>query len=527
MFRKGRMKLALFVALAASVSISVGGKAASESPEEYAVTVDYRDDYTHASTIPRTYYVVKGDTLASVDVPIAKGYGFQKWTLDAEGRQDVEFPLIPAQDMTLYAQWGVKVLDVVFDFAEANAEPMTIQVEYGKTVMTPSEEQIPSYPGFVFREWRLENGKTARLDIPIKSNVTYYASWIPEDTKNWTIRFDANYPDAEEIESMTVVAGEEFDVDEIPEPERQGYLFAGWADIDDATTDDVIDLEDFDVTSDVTLYAVWERQEYTITFRRNLPQADPIEDRITRFKVNAEEDVTAPEDPIREGYTFAGWHEVAKGGKPVEFPVKVTASRTYYAHWKALEVTPEEGIFEAEYTYFEPTETFPGYSGAVTGAGAIVADIANDYDSHNGYHVSYMFKKNATITFVIRSDKAEEEAKLYAKLGAEMSLGVTLTPEGDCGYRFVVNGEDVDYGSITLPDTPVDPQAAMPKSAMIEYLVGTVSLKEGENIIQLITNNENAPGGTMTATAPTVDYIRLETGKATLSWSPEIDNLIK
>ena len=185
---------------------------------------------------------------------------------------------------------------------------------------------------------------------------------------------------------------------------------------------------------------------------------------------------------------------------------------------------PENNIFEAEYTHFNSTEYFPGYSGGVTGTGAIVPDLGSTYDSHNGYHVSYMFKKGATITFVINSDRDISGVKLYAKLGAEMTLGVTLTPEGQYGYRFVVNGTDVDYGSITLPDTPVDPSAAMPKTKLQEYFIGTVSLKKGENIIQLITNNDTAPGGTMTATAPTVDYIRLEADGATLTWSPELDN---
>lgn len=521
--------LALAVASIFAISIPLSAcDSREEAPsDEYAVTLDYNDAYTKAHTIPRTYYVERGETLETVETPMADGYGFVKWSSDIEGSQEVTFPLTPTQDMTLYAQWGAQKLYVTFDFTEANIDPIVVEVEYGNLVSAPSEELIPIFEGHIFREWRLANGKRVDFESPIRANVTYYASWLAEDTKIWTVGFEANYPGAEPLESVSVVAGEEFDEDSLPKVTRPGYLFKGWAYKADASAEDVIDMADFQVSSDITLYAVWEVQTFTITFRKNLPQADPIEDRITRFTVRGDEEVYPPEEPSREGFTFVGWYEVAKGGERAEFPTKVTASRTYYAHWKAFEVSPENNIFEAEYTYFNPTESFPGYSGSVTGASAIVADIANEYDSHNGYHVSYLFKRGATLTFVINSDKAVDDVKFYAKFGAEMTLGVTLTPNGERGYRIVVNGQDIDYGSITLPDIPVDPNAAMPKTKLVEYFIGTVSLKEGENVIQLITNNDTSPGGTMTATAPTVDYIRLETNGATLKWSPELDNLIK
>lgn len=497
----------------------------AEPSDEYGITVNYNDEFTHASTMPRTYYVEQGKSLDSVEVPVTAGYGFEKWTSDKEGNNVVTFPLTPTQDMTIYAQWGAQMLNVTFDFAEANTESLVVEVEYGKTVVAPSQEQIPEYAGHIFREWRLENGKTVNFNTPVRANVTYYAAWLASDISIWTVNFDANYENADAIDPISVVDGEDFDVDNVPKLTRPGHKFKGWAYSADAAAKDVIDMSAFKVTSNVTLYAVWEVETYTITFRRNLPKAEPAEDRIARFTVRGDEEVIAPASPTREGFTFAGWYDTAKGGELVEFPTTVTASRTYYAHWKAHEVSPENNIFEAELTYFNPTEYFPGYSGGVTGSSAAVNDVANQYDSHNGYHVSYLFKRGAKLTFIINSDKAVDGVKLYAKLGAEMSLGITLTKEGAYGYRFVVNGTDVDYSPITLPNTPVDPNAKPQKTKLVEYLIGTVSLIEGENIIELITNNDTPPGGTMTSTAPTVDYIRLETSGVTLKWSPELDNL--
>lgn len=524
-----KKRIAAFTALLMATAVAVQFAAAcapntQQASDEYAVTTDYNNEVTGAASLPRTYYVKHGEALSSVDEPQVQGYDFEGWTYSADGGGEVSFPLTPSRDMAIYAQWSVQMLNVTFDFTEADANPVVTEVEYGSTVTPLSEEQIPEYPGYKFREWRLENGNPVNFASPIRSNVTYYAAWLSDDTAIWNVNFDANYPGAEAIPSQTVVAGEEFDVDGLPIVSRPGYEFIGWAYSADATSDDVIDMTEFSVTSDVTMYAVWEIETYTITFRKNIPGTSVVNDLISRFTVRSDEQVTAPDDPEREGFIFVGWFDAAKGGQKVEFPAAVTSSSTYYAHWKAPETTPENNIFEAEYTYFNPTEYFPGYSGGVTGTGAIVSDLGGTYDSHNDYHVSYMFKRGATITFVINSDRDINGAKLYAKLGAEMTLGVTLTPEGQYGYRFVVNGVDVDYGSITLPDTPVDPNAAMPKTRLQEYFIGTVSLKKGENIIQLITNNDTAPGGTMTATAPTVDYVRLEADGATLTWSPELDN---
>ncbi len=59
-----------------------------------------------------------------------------------------------------------------------------------------------------------------------------------------------------------------------------------------------------------------------------------------------------------------------------------------------------------------------------------------------------------------------------------------------------------------------------------EYLIGSVSLKEGNNVILLKVNNNNSIGGVTEAWAPMIDYIRFDTS-ATLSWIPEYDNLYR
>ena len=208
-----KKRIAAFTALLMATAVAVQFAAAcapntQQASDEYAVTTDYNNEVTGAASLPRTYYVKHGEALSSVDEPQVQGYDFEGWTYSADGGGEVSFPLTPSRDMAIYAQWSVQMLNVTFDFTEADANPVVAEVEYGSTVTPLSEEQIPEYPGYKFREWRLENGNPVNFASPIRSNVTYYAAWLSDDTAIWSVNFDANYPGAEAIPSQTVVAGE-------------------------------------------------------------------------------------------------------------------------------------------------------------------------------------------------------------------------------------------------------------------------------------------------------------------------------
>lgn len=72
-------------------------------------------------------------------------------------------------------------------------------------------------------------------------------------------------------------------------PAREGYTFTGW---DKAFTN---------VQSNLTINAVYEQIEYTVTFR------DWNGAVLKTEKVKWGQDATAPANPTREGYTFTGW----------------------------------------------------------------------------------------------------------------------------------------------------------------------------------------------------------------------------
>lgn len=104
------------------------------------------------------------------------------------------------------------------------------------------------------------------------------------------------------------------------DPTKTGYAFDGWY-----TEEDCTNLYEFTtpVTNVLTLYAKWTINQYTITFK---PENGDRDTTITQDYGTA---VTAPANPTRTGYTFAGWDR--------EIPAKMPAENmTVTARWTAV-----------------------------------------------------------------------------------------------------------------------------------------------------------------------------------------------
>ena len=99
-------------------------------------------------------------------------------------------------------------------------------------------------------------------------------------------------------------------------------------------------------------------------------------------------------------------------------------------------------------------------------------------------------------------------ATLTVRFAAEYA-SMTLPPDK---YEISVNGTPLDYDDIVL----TLPEGAN-QSNFEDFTITGVSLKEGANLIQLKTTNNDALGGTLTATAPIVDCIKLTTS-AVVIW---------
>ena len=514
--------------------------------DEYALTVNYND----GASRPFVVYIEKGKVISGVDTPLRTGYTFSKWTSAADGGDDIAFPLTLAADTAIYAQWNVSVYDVTFDFnlgddaATAQTTEYVKQVEYNGYVVeadaAAAAELLPERKDYVFSgRWQNAAGEFvgfAGTGYLIRREAKFFAYWREADTKVFSVTFDGNYDEAGEPTVISdIEEGSSVELKEVPELKREGFDLKGWATTKNATEPDVT----FPYTPEdtVTLYAVWKRPMVKVRFRDNI-FANVNHNYIDEQEVESGTEMAAPTAPTRTGFDFLGWYTTATGGEKIEFPFTPTATINLYAHWQSVNVKPAGNKFDAEFVPIVATERFPGYSGATNGTGIIQADESGEFHAYSdpyptlngtqstGHFVTYLYKKGAKLTFNIYSPTALNDVPLYVCMSCEAVEELTIEPTGDYGYQFVVNGESLDYDPIELIcDTNIG-TIQVPAYEFAEYYVADVNLKAGWNVIELITNNETSPGGTMGATAPMIDYIRFDT-TTQLEWKPEYDNLCR
>lgn len=335
----------------------------------------------------------------------------------------------------------------------------------------------------------------------------------------FNVTFDYNYDDTTEVVSVR----ENFPVDEPETPVREDYDFNGWY-----SDEELTDSYDFatPVTADMTLYAGWldtAATYFTVSFDNNYEFAP---NGPTSQQVEEGAAATQPAtSPTRYGYTFTGWTSSPAGTEAYDFSTPITKNTTLYAMWERDTVAVPDGVqtyvFEAENTNLDG-KSGPGLSGTATGSGMI--QTAEGFGASGDQFVGYQYEVGCTLTFTIISDRDVDDATIILRLSAEYR-DITID---DSTYQVSLNNESLPY-EIAFEDVPapgggvvdVDNLYALPFE---DYVIAeNVQLKEGSNVISLMTNNSDTLSGTtMTAAAPLVDCLKIET-TAILDWARRVN----
>ena len=210
--------------------------------------------------------------------------------------------------ITLTAQWTLHLYTVTldanggtFDASGSTVAQDTMQVTYGGNF---EQMPIPRYKGYFFRGWYDEQwGGRQYGDEDGRGTYTYdktedctlYALW--EEAPLCTVTFNPNGGTLTGAETCQEKQNERIQRP-YEEPIREGYYFRGWYKDADCTQ-----MWDFDdpIPGNMTLYAGWDILSYVIRVRLENGEQDII------INQNYGTPVTVPDDPTREGYTFIGW----------------------------------------------------------------------------------------------------------------------------------------------------------------------------------------------------------------------------
>ena len=281
------------------------------TPNRYTVTLDGNGGTPAQSTVTATY----GKPLDQMPIPRYKGYFFRGWyDRQCDGKQYSDkqgqgtTPYDKAGDCTLYAMWEEAPLCTVTFNPNGGTltGAATCKEKQNECIQRPYEEPIRE--GYNFRGWYTDAACKPEqkwdFDDPIPGNMTLYAGW---DILSYVIRvkFANGEPDS--------IIDQNYDTEiTVPDdPTREGYTFIGW----DTPFPKKMPAKIMEIT------ALWQINRYKITFDTDGgSEIDPIEQ-------DYDTEITAPDDPTREGYTFIGWDTTV----PKKMPAK---DMTVKARWQ-------------------------------------------------------------------------------------------------------------------------------------------------------------------------------------------------
>lgn len=357
--------------------------------------------------------------------------------------------------------------------------------------------------------------------VTIKAGKKQARFTVDVANNSFLVTYDLNYDGAPKAEQVETVKGQKA---EDKQPTRDGYTFAGWY-----VNPDFTEPYNFknEITADVNLFALWTRdgaENADVTFdygyygKKIASYSYPVEIGTPVAKPQA--------DPERVGYAFDKW--VNADGSAYDFAAPITGPVTITASWTKTQDGVATFVFEAEDTNLTG-KTGPAVSGTANEIGMIM--LKEDRDCSNDRCVGYLYSFGNSLEFYFASDVETSNATIALSLSAEMG-NVSLN-EGN--YGIYLNDQKLSYEPIVIDDVPdfdaVLYVADCPNFRTYVVAQG-VTLKQGANLVKVVTeNNESYPGSTMTAHAPLVDCLKIDTD-AVLIWDenfgvPALENYKK
>ena len=197
---------------------------------QYTITFD-TDGGSAVKSITQDY----GTAITAPAAPTKTGYTFDGWDMEIPGT-------MPAENMTVKAQWKINQYTITFD-TDGGSAVASITQDYGTAITAPA---APTKTGYTFDGW----DKTIPGTMPAE-DVTVTATW---KINQYTIAFDTD--GGSEVKSIMQDYGTT--IAKPTDPTKTGYTFAGWY-TDAACTNAWNFGSNMLADHDMTLYARWVR----------------------------------------------------------------------------------------------------------------------------------------------------------------------------------------------------------------------------------------------------------------------------
>ena len=300
----------------------------------YNIIIPVNVSPTGAGTTSPSPFTGQEGSYVYITATPATGYEFAYWTDGVDNTHYVNNPqhIRMLSVKTLTAYFTLKSYTVTWNANDGTVSPASTTKTHGSTLgtlPTPTRASTAEY-SYTFAGWftAATGGTQITASTIVTKDVTYYAHWTATK-RSYTATFNGNGGGTPSPSTITKKYNTALGT--LPICTRTGYTFLGWYTASSGGTKISTTTV---VTKDITYYAQWSINSYTLTF-------NPNGGTVTQTSKNLEYNSaygTLP-TPTRASnaqytYTFAGWYTAATGGTQVTTATKMAAKdTTVYAHW--------------------------------------------------------------------------------------------------------------------------------------------------------------------------------------------------
>lgn len=227
---------------------------------------------------------------------------------------------------------------VTFNANGHGTAPSSQSVEYGGKATEPT---ALTATGYTFGGWYKESGCTNAWNFSsdtVTAATTLYAKWTPiqysityKDQGNTTFSgtHESGYPTTHTYGTAT----------SLKSASKNGYTFGGWYTTSACTGSAVTSLGATAYTANITLYAKWTPNTYTITYNKGANGTGTI---ASGTKTHGVDFTLSSSTFTRADYTQTGWSTTDGGAKAYELGGTYTANSniTLYPFW-TLSASPQ------------------------------------------------------------------------------------------------------------------------------------------------------------------------------------------
>lgn len=279
------------------------------------------------------------NTEISITATPATGYNFKYWRYDnlsASGEYSqntinpIRITITGKRDIT--AVFELKSYTVTWNANGGTVSPASVSKTHGSTLgtlPTPTRAATAEY-SYTFAGWftAASDGTQISSTTTVTRNVTYYAHWTATK-RSYTATFNGNGGGTPSPSTITKKYNTALGT--LPTCTRTGYTFLGWYTASSGGTKISTTTV---VTKDITYYAQWSINSYTLTFNPNGGTVTPTSKNLEYNSAYGTLPTPTRASDAQYTYTFAGWYTAATGGTQVTATTKMAAKdTTVYAHW--------------------------------------------------------------------------------------------------------------------------------------------------------------------------------------------------